>query len=802
MKLCFLSFALTITFISGYQHGKRALQRSHEKPQWLKWSEAFLGRVPTDQQTNLVELLKKIAYEYLSECTLVILYDPYTELSDSLLLEKLFSGISFPYIHAQVTKDYRKKLNTTQTNKVQATCVSYMLFIQDVMKSREVLGEQNYNKVIVVARSSQWRVIEFLSNKASQHFINLLVITKSARIMPPGEEPPYILYTHELYIDALGSSKPTVLTTWLNGSFTSNVKLFPKKLAHGFSGHRFVVSVASQPPFVINTGRDESGEKIFEGIEYRLIQILAKSYNFTTDFREASDAAIIGSGEAVIRTIEKNKANLGIAGIYVTNDKINRTDLSRLHSQDCASFVSLSSTALPKYRAILGPFRWTVWLALTLIYLLGIFPLAFSDKHTLRPLLSNPEEIENMFWYVFGTFTNCFTFSGKTSWSKSDKLTTRLLIGFYWLFTIILTATYTGSIIAFITLPIYPAVVDSIKQLVSDSYLIGTLDKGGWPTMFDNSSDPYTKDLLKHLDLVPDVESGLKNTTNYKSFFRKYAFLGSKAQLDYIVRTNFSTKSKRQVLHISAECLVPFTVAVAFPKNSIYSKVISEGISLATQAGLLNKLKADVEWDLMRTATGKLLAADAKGGGGIKALTYEDRALNLDDTQGMFLLLGAGFLIGGASLISEWFGGCFRCFKGKKRRTDSTSSIESNPRSHEGQTPREKLNSIQYSQMCRRLGSIIDLEQNYDIEVTRNNINCIVHASASQESSVEVNAGTATEGEPQLDNVSEEINKIFEDVFGEENVDNIVTEDIIEDTDNKDNKNLTEKPLSRNELTE
>lgn len=70
-----------------------------------------------------------------------------------------------------------------------------------------------------------------------------------------------------------------------------------------------------------------------------------------------------------------------------------------------------------------------MWVALTVVYLLGIIPLVFSDKHTLRPLIDNPEEIENMFWYVFGTFTNCFTFAGKKSWSKADKFTTKFLIG-------------------------------------------------------------------------------------------------------------------------------------------------------------------------------------------------------------------------------------------------------------------------------------------------------------------------------------------------------------------------------------
>lgn len=73
----------------------------------------------------------------------------------------------------------------------------------------------------------------------------------------------------------------------------------------------------------------------------------------------------------------------------------------------------------------------------------------------------------------------------------------------------------------------------------------------------------------------------------------------------------------------------------------------------------------------------------------------EDRALTLDDTQGMFLLLGAGFLAGAASLFSEWVGGCFRCCKSKK--TERRDSIISNPRWHNDPTPRDKLNSIQDS---------------------------------------------------------------------------------------------------------
>lgn len=70
--------------------------------------------------------------------------------------------------------------------------------------------------------------------------------------------------------------------------------------------------------------------------------------------------------------------------------------------------------------------------------------------------------------------------------------------------------------------------------------LCSVLDKGEWPSLFLNSSDETTEKLMKHLDLVPDIESGLKNVT--KSFFWNYAFLSSQGHLDYIVRANISTK--------------------------------------------------------------------------------------------------------------------------------------------------------------------------------------------------------------------------------------------------------------------
>lgn len=70
----------------------------------------------------------------------------------------------------------------------------------------------------------------------------------------------------------------------------------------------------------------------------------------------------------------------------------------------------------------------------------------------------------------------------------------------------------------------------------------------------------------------------------------------------------------------------------------------------------------DVRWDMVRSSTGKLLQIAA--GKALKIANTEEKGLTLVDTEGMFLLLGIGFLVATGALVSEWVGGCTnKCIK-------------------------------------------------------------------------------------------------------------------------------------------
>lgn len=59
------------------------------------------------------------------------------------------------------------------------SCRSYILFLSDVLRTRDVLGPQTTNRVILIPRSTQWKLQEFLASKQASDIINLLVVGES-----------------------------------------------------------------------------------------------------------------------------------------------------------------------------------------------------------------------------------------------------------------------------------------------------------------------------------------------------------------------------------------------------------------------------------------------------------------------------------------------------------------------------------------------------------------------------------------------------------------------------------------------
>lgn len=142
------------------------------------------------------------------------------------------------------------------------------------------------------------------------------------------------------------------------------------------------------------------------------------------------------------------------------------------------------------------------------------------------------------------------------------------------------------------------------------------------------------------------------------------------------------------------------------------------------QGGLIQKLKNDVRWDMIRSSKGGYLTVTA---GKVLKTTYtEEKGLTLADTEGMFLLLGIGFVVAGGALVSEWVGGCtnkcIRIVRVRKEQKKEEHRVEEEIRIEDEKKEADYLAKSAFESASSALGLLLDTteeitdEQNLQIQ--------------------------------------------------------------------------------------
>lgn len=91
---------------------------------------------------------------------------------------------------------------------------------------------------------------------------------------------------------------------------------------------------------------------------------------------------------------------------------------------------------------------------------------------------------------------------------------------------------------------------------------------------------------------------------------------------------------KRSALHIGDECITIFGISFVFPHNSVYARTMNDAIMNMGSAGLIEKIKNEIAWELQRSDISQLLEATKT-----KKFSFadvEERKLSLADTEGKF----------------------------------------------------------------------------------------------------------------------------------------------------------------------
>ncbi|KAF5301498.1 hypothetical protein FQR65_LT08801 [Abscondita terminalis] len=250
-------------------------------------------------------------------------------------------------------------------------------------------------------------------------------------------------------------------------------------------------------PGMILTGND-----VYEGYIKDLLDGITEILNATYELSLVEDG-YHGNYDpkkrewnGLIREILDRKADLAVCDLTITYERKKVVDFSM-------PFMTLGISILhskarrepPALLSFMDPLSLDVWLYMGTAYL-GISTIIFlvarlapGDWENPHPCNQEPEQLQNIwglrncFWLTMGAIMN----QGCDILPKG--ISTRMVTGLWWFFSLIITASYTANMAAFLTMERMGPTIESAEDLATQSKIrYGVMEKGATQTFFKDSN--------------------------------------------------------------------------------------------------------------------------------------------------------------------------------------------------------------------------------------------------------------------------------------------------------------------------
>ncbi|XP_043282722.1 ionotropic receptor 21a [Venturia canescens] len=442
------------------------------------------------------------------------------------------------------------------------------------------------------------------------------------------------------------------------------------------------------------TGRKDGGDDENEfgkarGIEFELVQIIARKMNFVASFYEpyGVDVSRWGSprendtfdgllGEAVA-----GKAAFLIGDLHYTLRHNRLLDLSLPYNTECLTFLTPEALTDNSWKLLIVPFRLYTWIAVILTLFLGacIFHLfARTYEKYISPHTQN-KQVEvtcHVIRKFRSTVSKSLSKKKEKSFESLDLFTqpgnsilytysmllqvslpripaawaVRVFIGWWWLYGILVTVAYRASMTATLANPIGRMTIDTIADLAKSR-----IGAGGWNDeqrdLFLSSSDKDVQKIGEKFELTGNEEEAIARVANgsfsyYENIYVLKQARAIRQKLEYTQMKN-ALKEDHKVqadrdLHIMGECLIDMPVSIGMDKNSPLKPHVDRMIRQVVEAGFVAKWLSDVtEWS-------KIVELRYKS-------PPEQTLVNLHKLHGALVALGIGYFLSFVALATEIF---------------------------------------------------------------------------------------------------------------------------------------------------
>ncbi|XP_042205177.1 uncharacterized protein LOC121854567, partial [Homarus americanus] len=400
-------------------------------------------------------------------------------------------------------------------------------------------------------------------------------------------------------------------------------EVFPDRF-QSFYGYK--IQLASWPddfPYLIP---GPTLEKTYGMCVNMLNEISAKlnfSYVFDSEAEASWGELVNGSWIGMVGQVSRKEKDMSVNVIAVDKDRYTAVDLSVIYMTDSFSFVLRIPTPPPRWWSIVFPFTWQTWVAV--FAFLVVISAQLSLFYKVRGVARSSSE---------AVLVIMRTLLRQDVPNPPSHVSIRVIQGAWMIVAMILSISYTGNLVAYITVPEKPIRLTSLKQLAESSLTPTMVDYGNFvPGALRASKHPTLHVLGQKLQLIPDYgyDVGFAQVMD-----GTHAFLEGTEFFNYmVILYHMSTTT-----YFLPEVIYSTNVAWIYPKKTPWKHKLDPYLQAFVESGLCLYWKKVLVYDFMKQM-GENLHQDT---------SVPLRPLSLQDLQGTFIIYGlftlASILVG------------------------------------------------------------------------------------------------------------------------------------------------------------
>ncbi|ROT63290.1 Glutamate receptor, ionotropic kainate 2 [Penaeus vannamei] len=282
-----------------------------------------------------------------------------------------------------------------------------------------------------------------------------------------------------------------------------------------------------------------------------------------------------------------------------------------------------------------------------------IAPNEWDNPH---PCIQDPEELENAislsnaFWFTIGSLMQ------QGSDIAPKAVSTRIVAGIWWFFTLIMISSYTANLAAFLTVERMDSPIEGAEDLAKQTKIkYGCKEGGSTYAFFRDSTIPtYQRMWAAMSSARPSVftdtnEAGVERVSKSNG---QYAFLMESSSIE------FQVERRCDLMQVGG-LLDSKSYGIALPPESPYTDPISSAVLRLKENGKLHQLKT--RWWKERSG-GRCMTEEKKD-------AASAAELGLENVGGVFVVMVGGIMLACLTACCEF------AWKARKLATDDGMSF-------------------------------------------------------------------------------------------------------------------------------